>query len=101
MSIVRVSKKETNRNIFISPEEPLLKPKNPGQGDPCSAPRYMIGSDPSLRALQIVSEAFRYVYRDSGKKMPVIAYADDTFKGLNCVDPQQIRDILQVFKYQA
>ena len=69
-----------------------------GQGDPCSAPRYTIGSDPSLRALQIVSEAFRYVYRDSGKKMPVIAYADDIFKGLNCVDPQQIRSILQVFE---
>jgi hypothetical protein len=39
---------------------------------------------------------FTYVYRDSSKKMPVIAYADDVFKGLNCVDPQQIRSILQV-----
>jgi hypothetical protein len=30
-----------------------------GQGDPCSALHYTIGSDPSLSALQIVSEAFR------------------------------------------
>jgi hypothetical protein len=30
--------------------------------------------------------------------MPVIAYADDVFKGLNCVNPQQIRSILQVFE---
>jgi hypothetical protein len=41
---------------------------------------------------------FTYVYRDSGKKMPVIAYADDVFKGLNCVNPQQIWSILQVFE---
>jgi hypothetical protein len=69
-----------------------------GQGDPCSAPCYTIGSDPSLHALKIVSEAFRYVYRDSGKKMTVIAYADDVFKVLNCVDPQQIRSKLQVYE---
>ncbi len=30
-----------------------------GQGDPCSALHYTIGFDPSLRALQIVSEAFK------------------------------------------
>jgi hypothetical protein len=29
--------------------------------------------------------------------LPVIVYADDVFKGLNCVDPQQIRSILQVY----
>ena len=68
-----------------------------GQGDPCSAPRYIIGSDPSLRALQSVTEEFRYVFRDSGKKMPVLAYADDNFKGLSVNSPQQIQSILQVY----
>ena len=69
-----------------------------GQGDPASAPRFTVGSDPVLRALNIITEEFRYKFSNSNTKLPVLGYADDHFKGLAVSNPMQIVQILQVYE---
>jgi hypothetical protein len=78
--------------------EKFLIKSGAGQGDPASAPRYTVGSDPSLRALQRATELVRYTFSHSGERMPVLAYADDQFKGLSVNTPQQITNIIQIYK---
>ena len=52
-----------------------------GQGDPPSAPRYDVGSDPILRALKKVTQEFVYKF-NTGENLPFGGYADDHMAGL-------------------
>ncbi|PVE27599.1 hypothetical protein DC007_14630, partial [Enterococcus faecalis] len=47
-----------------------------GQGDPASAPRFVIGLDPGLRALKAVMVKYSYKHSD-GTKAELAGFADD------------------------
>ena len=68
-----------------------------GQGDPPSAGRFNIGSDPSLRALNKVTEEYRYRF-SMGRRMPVNGFADDHLFLLELNSPEQVKNILKVYE---
>ena len=68
-----------------------------GQGDPPSAPRYDIGSDPVIRALTKVIQESAYKF-NSGKPLPVGGYADDHMLGLQVRGAQDVKNIIEVYE---
>ena len=68
-----------------------------GQGDPPSAPRYDIGSDPIIRALTKVIQESTYKF-NSGKSLPIGGYADDHMLGLQVRGAQDIKNIIEVYE---
>jgi hypothetical protein len=67
-----------------------------GQGDPPSAGRFNVGSDPLLRALNLISLAYRYTH-SNGLKVPTTGYADDHLHPLKVENAQQVQEILTVY----
>jgi hypothetical protein len=67
-----------------------------GQGDPPSAGRFNVGSDPLLRALNMISLAYRYTH-SNGLKVPTTGYADDHLHPLRVENAQQVQEILTVY----
>jgi hypothetical protein len=67
-----------------------------GQGDPPSAGRFNIGTDPLLRALNKVTERYRY-RMEMGRKMPVTAFADDHQHVTQVGDAAHVQEILEVY----
>jgi len=82
-------------NSVLGPEFKLRT--GTGQGDPPSAPRYDIGADPLLRAVQQVVQNFRYTM-NTGRQVPFSAYADDQMGALSVQSSQQVKDIIQVYE---
>jgi hypothetical protein len=68
-----------------------------GQGDPPSAGRFNIGTDPLLRALHRITEEFRYRLR-MGRRIPVTAFADDHQHVTQVREAQQVQIIMEVYK---
>ncbi len=68
-----------------------------GQGDPPSAPRYNIGADPVLVAVQAVMHRYAYTF-SNGYKLPIFAFADDQFCGTNAKNAREIRQIISVYE---
>jgi len=85
-------------NSALGPE--FLLRSGTGQGDPPSAPRFDIGSDPLIRAVQNVAQQYRYVL-NTGRPVPISAYADDQMGALSVQTSQQVADIIQVYKDYA
>ena len=67
-----------------------------GQGDPPSAGRFNVGSDPLLRALNLISLAYRYTH-SNGLKVPTTGFADDHLHPLKVENAQQVQEILTVY----
>jgi hypothetical protein len=68
-----------------------------GQGDPPSAGRFNIGTDPLLRALNRITAEFRYRL-EMGMRVPVTAFADDHQHVTQVTEAGQIQAILEVYK---
>ncbi len=68
-----------------------------GQGDPPSAPRYNIGADPGLVAVQSVVQRYAYTF-SNGYKLPVFGYADDQICGTTARCSGDIEQIISVYK---
>jgi hypothetical protein len=68
-----------------------------GQGDPPSAGRFNIGTDPLLRALNRITEEFRYRL-EMGKRIPVTAFADDHQHVTQVREAAQVQAIMEVYK---
>ena len=68
-----------------------------GQGNPPSASTFNIGSDPVLRATNVVTSNYRYRFQN-GKKLPTTGFADDHLHGLSVRNAQQILDIIEVYR---
>jgi len=68
-----------------------------GQGDPPSATRFNIGSDPVLRAAHLIAQQFRYVF-SNGLRAPSKGYADDHLHPLNVTNAGQVGAIIDVYK---
>ena len=68
-----------------------------GQGDPPSAPRYDVGSDPILRALKKVTQEFVYKF-NTGENLPLGGYADDHMAGLQVRGVNDVQKILMVYE---
>ena len=68
-----------------------------GQGDPPSAPRYDIGSDPIIRALTKVTQESAYKF-ESGNSLPIGGYADDHMLGLQVRGVQDIKNVIEVYE---
>ncbi len=67
-----------------------------GQGDPLSAFRFNIGTEPLLRALKKHME--RIAYKDTaGTSIHPSAYADDHLHAVTVTQPQDIAEILQIY----
>ncbi len=67
-----------------------------GQGDPLSAFRFNIGTEPLLRALKKHME--RIVYKDTaGTSIHPSAYEDDHLHAVTVTQPQDIAEILQIY----
>jgi hypothetical protein len=66
-----------------------------GQGDPPSAPRFTTGTEPLTKALQKVSNEFRYNYH--GTKLPISVYADDNMLPLQIRNITDLQKIFEVF----
>jgi hypothetical protein len=67
-----------------------------GQGDPPNAGRFNVGSYPLLRALNLISMAYRYTH-SNGLKVPTTCYADDHLHPLRVENAQQVQEILTVY----
>ncbi len=67
-----------------------------GQGNPPSASTFNIGSDPLLRATNVIPDTYRYTFR-YGSKMPTTGIADNHLHALNASNARQIMDILEVY----
>ena len=85
-------------NSVLGPEFQLRT--GTGQGDPPSAPRYDIGADPLLRAVQLVVQNSRYRL-NTGRYVPFSAYADDQMGALAVQSSQQVKEIIQVYEDYA
>ncbi len=68
-----------------------------GQGDPHSAPRYNIGADPGLLAVQKVVQRYAYTF-SNGYKLPVFGYADDQICGTAARNAEDVGQIISVYK---
>ncbi len=67
-----------------------------GQGDPALSGRFNVGTDPLLRALNLVATAYRYIYSNK-LTAPVTGYADDHLHPLKVQNAAEIMDILAVY----
>ena len=67
-----------------------------GQGDPASCKRYNIGTEPLIRAFDIVTIPFQYVF-ETGIRLAVSAFADDDTAGLNLAEASQLDVIIEVY----
>jgi hypothetical protein len=81
--------------------EVFMQKSGVGQGDPLSAFRFNIGTEPLLRALRRKTE--NIVYRDvAGTAICPAAYADDHLHTLSVGCSEDIMDILDVYnRYTA
>jgi len=79
----------------------FLQKSGVGQGDPLSAFRFNIGTEPLLRALRRKTE--NYVYRDvAGTAICPAAYADDHLHTLSVGQAEHITAILDIYdRYSA
>jgi len=70
-----------------------------GQGDPPSAARYNVGSEPSLRALDRHTgrEGIKYTL-ENGQEISPAGYADDVITCVQVQNVQQIQGIITVFQ---
>jgi hypothetical protein len=68
-----------------------------GQGDPPSAQRFITVTDPMNRAVDKVTESFKYEFRE-GVKAPPAFYADDNMSVLSITCEQQVVALLEVFR---
>ena len=68
-----------------------------GQGDPPSAQRFSIGTDPLVRALQKRIRNIAYKFQN-GMTLPGTTYADDNMLGLNIRDIGDVDYVLEVFR---
>ena len=74
--------------------------KGTGQGDPASADRFIIGTDPVLRALDRATRAFQFVFRngkDGDIPLPPSGFADDHLACLSLSNAEQLGVILDVY----
>jgi hypothetical protein len=55
-----------------------------------------VGADPLLRALNLISLAYRYTH-SNGLKVPTTGYADDHLHPLKVENAQQVQEILTVY----
>jgi len=78
-----------------------LQKSGVGQGDPLSAFRFNIGTEPLVRALEKHTEEF--VYKDSAQTcIKPAAYADDHMHALSIQGPADIAAILRIYnRYTA
>jgi hypothetical protein len=67
-----------------------------GQGNPPSAGRFYVDSDPLLRVLNLIFLAYRYKH-SNGLKVPTTGYADDHLHPLRVENAQEVQEILSVY----
>ncbi len=81
--------------------EQFVQKSGVGQGDPLSAFRFNIGTEPLLRALKKLMA--HIAYRDiAGTAIQPSAYADDHLHAVSVAQPQDIADILHIYnRYTA
>lgn len=90
--------KGTGRVLFQGQQSESFDIANgSGQGDPLSAPRFDIGIDPSIRALEKVLAKYSYVLEDGTVALPA-GFADDLRGCLAISGGQQLLEILEVFR---
>ena len=76
--------------------EEFLQKSGVGQGDPLSAFRFNIGTEPLLRALR--KHTAQHTYRDvAGTNIDPLAYADDHLHILSTQTPHPICTILDTY----
>jgi hypothetical protein len=67
-----------------------------GQGDPPSMGCFNMGSDPLLRAQNLITLAYRYTHSNR-LQVPTTGYADDHLHPLKVENAQQVQEILTVY----
>jgi hypothetical protein len=68
--------------------------KRTGRSPQCRL--FNVGSDPLLRALNLISLAYRYRH-SNGLKVPTTGYADDLLHPMKVENAQQVLEILTVY----
>jgi hypothetical protein len=66
------------------------------RGIPPRAGRFNVGSDPLLRALNLISLAYRYAH-SNGLQVPTTGDANDHLHPLRVENVQQVQEILSVY----